>query len=94
MSLVDKTVRVRRGGSYLTIPSSAVDRYMAKGYDVVDNMRNVLKESIPNDINLLKAAYDKHVAEIRELKKINAELERQLADASTTASKRVTKKKP
>lgn len=70
-------VTVRRGGGYLTIPAEAVDRYMAKGYDVVDSNGNILKESTPNDINALKRAYENHVAEIKKLKAEIAELKSQ-----------------
>lgn len=62
------TVTVRRGGSYLTIPASAVDRYKAKGYDAVDERGNIIDASVPNDINILKKAYEEHIAEIKRLK--------------------------
>lgn len=87
MSLVDSTVTVRRGGSYLTVPANAVDRYLAKGYDVVDETDNVIKTSIPNDVNALKVAYNKHVAEIKELKEQIHKLERQLEAKPIVAEK-------
>ena len=67
-------VTVKRGGSYLRIPALAVERYMAKGYDVVDDAGNILQGSIPNDINILKRAYKEHVDEIKRLKEEIAEL--------------------
>lgn len=81
------TVTVRRGGSYLTIPALAVERYMAKGYDVVDKTGNVLQGSTPNDINVLKRAYEEHVAEIKELRKEIAELKSQLKAEPVKQSK-------
>ena len=77
--LADGTVEVRRGGTFLTIPANAVDRYMAKGYDVVDSQGNVIKASIPNDVNVLRIAYQKHTAEIAALKKRIEELEAEVA---------------
>ena len=71
------TVTVRRGGSYLRIPALAVERYMAKGYDVVDEAGNVLQGNIPNDINVLKNAYKEHVEEIKKLKEEIAQLKAQ-----------------
>ena len=68
------TVTVRRGGSYLTIPVLAIERYKAKGYDVVDQQGNVLDASIPNDVNVLKRAYEQHIAEIKSLKEEIAKL--------------------
>ena len=75
MSLVDETVRVKRGGSFLTIPTTAIDRYLAKGYDVVDSSGNVIKASMPTDIHALREAYDKQTAEIKALKERIKELE-------------------
>lgn len=102
MSLIDKTVEVRRGGSYLTIPVEAIDRYLAKGYDVVDSDGNVLKESVPNDINSLKVAYEQHKAKIKELEATVLELKRELrakadvkpesADVEVKPAKRASKK--
>lgn len=67
MSTTEKTVTVRRGGSYLTIVESSIPRYMAKGYDVVDEADRVIQGSVPNDVNTLKKAYSEHVAKIKEL---------------------------
>lgn len=91
MPLVDKTVRVRRGGSYLTISVDSVDRYLAKGFDVIDDAGNVVKESIPHDVNVLQLAYQQHVAEIKELKKHIKELESR--DNTLIESKNVKKSK-
>ena len=71
---MSETVTVRRGGSYLTIPALAVDRYMAKGYDVVDDKGNIIQSSVPNDVTILKRAYEEHVAEIKKLKEEIAQL--------------------
>ena len=90
MSLVDETVRIRKGGSYLTISATSIDRYLAKGYDVVDEKGNVLKASIPNDINTLRVAYSQHVAEIKELKQRIKELE--AGDKSVEAKVITTRK--
>lgn len=62
-----KTVTVKRRNVYLDVPADAVDKYLAKGYDVVDSLGNVIKEHVPNDPSALKLAYDKHVAKIEEL---------------------------
>lgn len=94
MSLIDKTVVVRRGGSYLTIPVDAVDRYLAKGYDVVDSAGNVLKESVPHDVNALRIAYEKHVAKIKELESTILDLKRQLRNAAAEQRQEAAPAKP
>ena len=78
MSLVDATTTVRRGNVFLTVSTNLVDRYVAKGYDVVDEHGNVVKSSEPNDVTSLKLAYEKHVARIKELEAENAKLKREL----------------
>lgn len=69
-----QTVEVRSGNKYLTIPADEVDRYVAKGYDVVDVSGKVVVKSIPNDMNVLKAEYQKALDEIKALKSELAEL--------------------
>jgi len=73
-----KTVEVRRGNEYLTVPEDAVDRYIAKGYDVLDAAGNVVVESIPFDTVSLRAAFVKHKAEIAALKSQIATLQAEL----------------
>lgn len=82
MSLIDTTATVRRGGSYLTIPANAVERYLAKGYDVVDENDTVIKSSVPNDINTLKIAYEQHIAKIKELEAQVKELKAQIVKST------------
>lgn len=89
---MSETVRVRRGGSYLTIPVNAVDRYMAKGYDVVNDNGDVLKASVPNDINALKRAYAQHLEEIAELKAEIAQLKARKSEKQTTTETAEPKK--
>ena len=84
---MNDTVTVRRGGSYLTIPALAIDRYIAKGYDVVDEAGNVLQGGTPNDINILKRAYEQHVAEIKKLKEEIAQLKSQPKEEPVKHSK-------
>lgn len=84
-----ETVNVQRGNKFLRIPADAVDRYIAKGYDVVDDNDRVIVKSIPNDVNTLKAEYSKQLELIKKLEAENAELKKQLA--SKPASKPVIK---
>ncbi len=86
MSLLDTTITVRRGGSYLTVPANAADKYLAKGFDIVDEAGNVIKESVPNDVNSLKAAYNKHIAKIKELEDTIKALKAQLEVAEPVAA--------
>lgn len=70
-----ETVTVKRGGSFLTIPVLAVDRYVAKGYAVVDEHGEVVQSGIPNDVAALKKLCKAQEAEIAQLKARIAELE-------------------
>lgn len=99
MSLIDnKTVDVKRGNVVLTINAELVDRYVAKGYDLIDKTGNVIKKSVPTDLNSLKAAYERQLSENKQLKEQIASLTAQLNAQSgksekTTTAKRTTTKK-
>lgn len=73
-------IRVKRANAILRVPEEQADRYLADGYDVIDDDGNILKESIPNDINGLRIAYDRHVKEIAELKAELAKLKKKKAE--------------
>lgn len=92
--MAEQTVRVRRGGSYLTIPVTCIDRYMAKGYDVVDDYGNVTKACVPHDIGALQKAFVEKSAEIerltKEVKNYKTQVEKLLAALNdSTAAKEV-----
>lgn len=80
MASVDEAVLMKKGGSFLRVPQGAVSRYMAKGYDVVDENGNILEASIPNDLVTLRAAYQNHLNEIAALKKRIEELEKKFQE--------------
>lgn len=76
------TVTVKRGGSFLTIPALAVDRYLAKGYVVVDANGNPIQTEDANDAKALKQKCDAYVAEIKKLKAEISELKAKLEEYS------------
>lgn len=77
----ESTVRVRRGGTYLTIAATSVERYIAKGFDVVGTDGRVINEGVPNDVNALKKAFEEHVAKIKSLEAKISELEAKKSEA-------------
>ncbi len=81
MSLVDSSIQVRRGNVYLTVSSNEIDKYIAKGFDVVDANGNVLKASVPRDLGTLQKAYLTKENEIKELKAEIKRLKAQLEEA-------------
>lgn len=81
------TVRMRRGGSYLHVPQGSVERYISKGYDVVDEDGNVIRDGAPNDVHALKTAYDKALEKIKELEDEVAKL-KATDEKSETPAKR------
>jgi len=77
MSLIDSnTVRVKRGGSFLTIPKLALERYVAKGYALVDNAGNIVQSETSTD---WKNLYEQQVIENKILKARIKELEKKSA---------------
>ena len=97
MSLVDEIVEVRRGNVYLKISQAEVAKYLAKGFDVVDESGNVIKACVPNDLGILRKAYVEKDNEIKALKREISALKAQIADLnavkSTTQTKKVQSKK-
>lgn len=88
--LSDK-VEVKRGNVYLTIASEDIDRYIAKGFDVLDADGNVIKKSIPNDLKVLQKMYEDQLEEIAKLK---AEIETLKAQIKESGSKKASEPKP
>lgn len=82
-----KTVTVRRKNVYLDVVPELVDKYVAKGYDVLDSNGNVVKRSVPQDVESLRLAFDEHTKTIARLQDRIKELEAQLKTKSQTTVK-------
>lgn len=74
-------VKVRRGNVFLKVSADDVQRYLAKGYDVVDANGNVIKASVPKDLGTLQKAFTDKSNEIQKLKDEIAQLKAQLEEA-------------
>lgn len=85
----EATVTVKRGGSYLTISADSVERYMAKGYDVVDANDNIIKACVPNDVDVLKKAFSDHTNRIKELEEEVKSLKAKLAEKAKPVAAKV-----
>lgn len=77
-----KTVTIRRKNVYLDVVPELVDKYVAKGYDVLDSNGNVVKQSVPQDVESLRLAFDEHTKTITRLQDRIKELEAQLKTES------------
>lgn len=87
-----KTVVVKRANVVLTINADDVERYIKKGFDVLDANGVVVKSATPNDINTLQKAYVEHLAEIKALKEEIAQLKASKKSVATTTSEDVGEK--
>lgn len=74
-------VNVQRANVFLTISDDDIDKYMAKGYSIVDDRGNVIKQSIPVDLLELQKAYTEHVNIIKQKDSEIATLRAQLKEA-------------
>jgi len=79
-----KTIQVQRANVVLSVPEYDKANYLAKGYDVLDEVGNVVEESMPNDVPTLQAKVNELIAENKRLKE-------QLANKSTPAKKETVK---
>ena len=72
-------VEVCRGNVYLDISEEEIDKYMAKGFSVVDKKTSkIIKQSIPTSLDELQKAYTDHINEIKNLKLENSQLKSKL----------------
>lgn len=73
-------VNVQRANVFLTIPDEDIDKYMAKGFSIVDERGNVLKQSIPTELLELQKAYTEHEEIIKRKDSEIADLRAQLQE--------------
>ena len=72
--------QVQRGNVFLTVSDNELEKYMAKGFSVVDEMGNVIKQSFPTELRQLQKAWSEHVEIIKqkdeEIARLKAEIEK------------------
>ena len=84
-------VEVCRGNVYLDISNDEVDKYMAKGFSVVDaKTGKILKQSIPTSLDELQKAYSEHVETIKQLNleiaRLKSKLQAQVEGSKSSTS--------
>ena len=62
-----ETIQVRRANMVLTIKKSEAERYLAKGFNILDEHGHVIKNAMPTAVGELQVAYANHVKQIDEL---------------------------
>lgn len=72
-------VKVKRGNVVLRVEEIEVNKYMAKGFSVIDGNGNVIRQSVPTEIGQLQKAYSEHLQLLKEkdteIAKLKSELE-------------------
>ena len=84
-------VEVCRGNVYLDIFEEEIDKYMEKGFSVVDSKTGkIIKQSYPTDIKELQKAYTEHVETINklnlEIADLKSKLQKATAEGKTSAA--------
>lgn len=77
-------VSVQRANVVLRIKESEAERYLAKGYNILDEDGKVARKAIPGTLGELQVAYAEHIKEIDELK---AEIEAYKAEIEALKAK-------
>ena len=77
---------VQRANVLLTVPDTEVDKYIAKGYSVLDASGNVIKQHVPTELIQLQKAYSDHVEQIKQLTSEIARLKSQLAEVKNASA--------
>ena len=62
------TILVQRANVLLRVTPEEKDKYVAQGYNVIDESGKVIEKSVPTDVRALQRAFVEHEAEITELK--------------------------
>lgn len=70
---------VKRGNVFLTIRDDEIEKYMAKGFSVVDKNGKVIRESVPTELGQLQKAYSENTETIKKLTAENAQLKAELS---------------
>ena len=67
-------IYAEKGNRVRQINESEIQQYVEQGYKITNGRGTVLKETVPTDVMSLRLAYQKHTAEIEDLKKQLAQL--------------------
>lgn len=71
---------VQRGNVFLVVGDNEIEKYMAKGFSVVDDRGNVVRQSFPTELRQLQKAWSDHVEIIKqkdeEIARLKAEIEK------------------
>lgn len=79
---------VQRGNVFLTINDADINKYMAKGFSVVDKFGKVIKQSVPTELGQLQKAYSEHVELIKQKDTEIASLKAELQALKTAGEKK------
>ena len=80
-------IYAERGNRVKQISESEVQKYVEQGYKITDDRGTVIRETVPMDVQILKAEYQKHVDEIKSLKAQNELLTLELTKAKDEIAK-------
>ena len=76
-----------KGNKVRRIDEASIQKYSDQGYTITNDKGEVIKESIPTDLTLLKTAYIQHTRQIKMLEDEVASLKAQLVNAKKKAEK-------
>lgn len=86
---MEKEIRIRKANKILRVSENEVAKYIAIGYDIIDNKGNVVQASVPHDPNVLRKAFIDNQATISQLKEEIAILKEEIALLKATPSEAV-----
>ena len=95
-------IRVERGNVVLHVMDEEKRHYMQMGYNVTDEMGNIIEAAVPRDLGTLQqfyvegqrkiAALEAEIAELRESNKVDIVEQIKAEEAAKTPAKRGRKK--
>ena len=72
--------QVQRSNVLLTVPDEDIEKYVAKGFNVIDDYGRIIKQSVPTSLSELQKAFSEHVNTIKQLNAKIAQHEKTIND--------------
>ena len=79
---------VKRANVVLRVTTAELDKYLAKGYSIIDENGNVIRQAEPNDLAAFRTAYVEQAKEIAALRTQIATLEAELEKQNAKSKKK------
>ena len=79
---------VQRGNVFLTVSEEQVEKYLSKGYSLVDEFGRVIRQSVPTELGELQKAFSEHTALLKQKDAEIASLKAEIQELKSAGEKK------